>query len=123
MTNKAHILIQNHNNPTSVAEMRLTRLKRTQSIVDRVIEVFEMDRTRKRTNMYRRVTLFYWLHKEKKYTSIATGQMVCLDRPFDHATVLHGIKTYRDLTHIKDKLFAEIYRETMDLINSLENER
>jgi hypothetical protein len=122
MTHKGHVLIQNFNDPVTIAQIKLNRVKRTQEIVNEVLRVFEMDRTRKRVNLYRRVTLFNWLHNEKKYTLLAAGQIVCLQKPFDHATVIHGIKLLKDLLYIKDKLFADIYTETMDLINTLENE-
>lgn len=121
ITLKAHLLIQNWEDPFAKARSRLGRDDRTRSMVDRIKLELNMDRSRRRDVVYKRVIIFKWLHKTKGYSLSQTGAIVCPEKPFDHATVIHGIKTANNLLECRDKVFKEIYTNTMEFINELEN--
>jgi hypothetical protein len=122
MIYEIHLAVQNFNRSIVASEVRLSRIKRLQSIVNRAVVVFGMDRTRKREFAYRRYTMYKWLHKENRIDLKSCGEIVCPYRPFDHASVHHGIEEAKKFLSTGDKLFKTIYDETMELINTLENE-
>ena len=64
-------------------------------------------KSRDRETVYRRYTVFYYLRKAKGMTLKEIGNA----SGFDHATVIHGIKQFENMTSVKDKEFMRITKD------------
>ena len=86
-------------------------------MIELIKQIIEQDglaqKNRKREIVHRRIYLFRKL-REDGYTLKRIGGMFNMN----HATILHGLKTYQDLTDINDKLFKhdiEYYKLLLSL--------
>ena len=86
-------------------------------MIELIKQIIEQDglaqKNRKREIVHRRIYLFRKL-REDGYTLKRIGGMFNMN----HATILHGLKTYQDLTDINDKVFKhdiEYYKLLLSL--------
>ena len=86
-------------------------------MIELIKQIIEQDglanKNRKREIVHRRIYLFRKL-REDGYTLKRIGGLFNMN----HATILHGLKTYQDLTDINDKLFKhdiEYYKLLLSL--------
>ena len=86
-------------------------------MIELIKQIIEQDglaqKNRKREIVHRRIYLFNQLRKDG-YTLKRIGGLFNMN----HATILHGLKTYQDLTDINDKLFQhdiEYYKLLLSL--------
>ena len=86
-------------------------------MIELIKQIIEQDglgiKNRKREIVHRRIYLFNQLRKDG-YTLKIIGGLFNMN----HATILHGLKTYQDLTDINDKVFkqdTEYYKLLLNL--------
>ena len=86
-------------------------------MIELIKQIIEQDglaqKNRKREIVHRRIYLFRKL-REDGHTLKGIGNLFNMN----HATILHGLKTYQDLTDINDKLFLhdiEYYKLLLSL--------
>ena len=86
-------------------------------MIELIKQIIEQDglanKNRKREIVHRRIYLFRKL-REDGHTLKRIGDLFNMN----HATILHGLKTYQDLTDINDKLFQhdiEYYKLLLSL--------
>jgi len=86
-------------------------------MIELIKEIIQQDglaqKNRKREIVHRRIYLFRKL-REDGHTLKGIGSLFNMN----HATILHGLKTYQDLSDVKDKLFLhdiEYYRVLLSL--------
>ena len=86
-------------------------------MIELIKQIIEQDglanKNRKREIVHRRIYLFNQLRKDG-YTLKRIGGMFNMN----HATILHGLKTYQDLMDVNDKLFKhdiEYYKLLLSL--------
>ena len=86
-------------------------------MIELIKQIIEQDglgiKNRKREIVHRRIYLFNQLRKDG-YTLKRIGGLFNMN----HATILHGLKTYQDLTDVNDKLFLhdiEYYKLLLSL--------
>jgi len=74
-------------------------------------EVAEYGRQRRKT--YNRFTLWYYLHIKEGFTLNEVGYLTRFERktPYNHATIIHGVKTFDELVDIKDKEFYNLTKK------------
>ena len=86
-------------------------------MIELIKQIIEQDglgiKNRKREIVHRRIYLFNQLRKDG-YTLKRIGGLFNMN----HATILHGLKTFQDLTDVNDKLFKhdiEYYKLLLSL--------
>ena len=86
-------------------------------MIELIKQIIEQDqlgnKNRKREIIHRRIYLFRKL-REDGYTLKGIGDLFNLN----HATILHGLRTYQNLTDVNDKLFQhdiEYYKLLLSL--------
>ena len=86
-------------------------------MIELIKEIIEQDglakKNRKREIVHRRIYLFRKL-REDGHTLKGIGNLFNMN----HATILHGLKTYQDLSDVNDKLFLhdiEYYKLLLSL--------